>query len=266
MSDPQFPCSVCNKNVKDCQNAVFCDICSNWVHTRCNKLDKKGHDYHIKHPEAPFSCINCLLDHIPFSALDNNQFNLYVKLGVNYITNEFNIHYAPRVRDQKLFIEVNKTMYNSIYNIDNDIINNNNENDDEDDVKVNMNCKYYGTEDFSKAKFNENKTFSVFHLSIHSIERHIEELKVVLQMLNFKFDIICISESKILKGRTPLIDIKIDGYQTPLSTPTEAKKGGVLIYVKEGINFKPRPDLNMYRQKELESQFIEVINPHYHLF
>ena len=57
-------------------------------------------------------------------------------------------------------------MYNSIYNIDNDIINNNNENDDEDDVKVNMNCKYYGTEDFSKAKFNENKTFSVFHLNI----------------------------------------------------------------------------------------------------
>ena len=110
MSD-QFPCSVCKKPVKECQNAVLCDICSNWVHTRCNKLDKKGHDYHIKHPDASFSCINCLAKHIPFSTLDNNQFNLYVKLGVNYITNDFNVHYAPRVRDQKLFIEVNKTMY-----------------------------------------------------------------------------------------------------------------------------------------------------------
>ena len=185
MSDCEFPCSVCKKTVKDCQNAVLCDTCSNWVHTRCNKLDKKGHDYHIKHPDASFTCISCLVEHIPFSTLDNNQFNLYVKLGVNYITNDLNIHYAPRVRDQKLFIEVNKTMYNSIYNINSGINDDDGDggdddgtDDDDDDVKVNMNCKYYGTEDFSKAKFKENKTFSMFHLNIHSIERHIEELKV----------------------------------------------------------------------------------------
>ena len=40
----------------------------------------------------------------------------------------------------------------------NDINDNDDDGDDEDDdgdVKVNMNCKYYGTEDFSKAKFKE---------------------------------------------------------------------------------------------------------------
>ena len=101
-----------------------------------------------------------------------------------------------------------------------------------------MNCKYYGTEDFIQSKFKEEKHFSVFHLNIHSIERHIEELRVVLQMLNHKFDLICISESKIQSGNTPKVNLNIDGYQTPVGTPTEAKKGGVLIYVKEGINYK----------------------------
>ena len=42
--------------------------------------------------------------------------------------------------------------------------------------------------------------------------------------------------------------------------PTDASKGGVLIYVKEGIDFKRREDLNMHKSKELESYFIEKIN------
>ena len=45
-----------------------------------------------------------------------------------------------------------------------------------------------------------------------------------------------------------------------MGTPTEATKGGVLMYIKEGINYKPRPDLNIYKPKELESFFVEVVN------
>ena len=58
----------------------------------------------------------------------------------------------------------------------------------------------------------------------------------------------------------PKVDISIDGYQAPISTPTKSSKGGVFIYIKSGINFKPRIDLNVYKSKELESLFIEMIN------
>ena len=67
-------------------------------------------------------------------------------------------------------------------------------------------------------------------------------------MLEFKFDIICLSESKIQKDCDPKIDINIDGYQYPVGTP-ESTKGGVLIYVKYDINFKPRNDLSIYKSK-----------------
>ena len=251
------PCTLCNKIVKleGRRKAIFCDSCSKWIHSSCNKLDNKGYEYHTKNPDAPFTCLKCLEDNVPFSKLDNNQFNLGVKLGVNYITNELNINYSPRVKDQKFFIEVNKAIYNSIHNVTADI-----DGDDEDDIEINMNCKYYGTEDFHKAKFKEKKTFSILHLNVHSIEFHIEELRILLHMLNFKFDFICISESKLRKGHCPKTDINIEGYQTPVGTPTEANKGGVLMYVKEGISYKPRTDLNIYKPKELESYFVEVIN------
>ena len=66
-----------------------------------------------------------------------------------------------------------------------------------------------------------------------------------------------------MKDINPKIPIEIDGYQSPVGMPTESSKGGVLIYSKVGINCYPREDLNniMYKSRELESFFIEVVNP-----
>ena len=41
--------------------------------------------------------------------------------------------------------------------------------------------------------------------------------------------------------------------------PTESANGGVLQYIKIAINYKPRPDLMIYKKRELEPVFIEII-------
>ena len=64
-------------------------------------------------------------------------------------------------------------------------------------------------------------------------------------MLNFNFDIIAISESKLQLGADPQVNINLKGFQNPISTPTEASNGGVLLYIADGINFKPRDDLKL---------------------
>ena len=43
------------------------------------------------------------------------------------------------------------------------------------------------------------------------------------------------------------------------STPTNSTKGGVLIYVKSGLNFKLGTDLYVYKDNELKSLFIEIL-------
>ena len=107
---------------------------------------------------------------------------------------------------------------------------------------------------------NSIKYFSILHLNIHSLELRIEELRVVLKIINLKFDFICITESKLKQNTERKIDIKIDDYQYPVGTATEATKGWELIYAKGGIDFISREDLNIYRPKELESYFIETLN------
>ena len=77
-----------------------------------------------------------------------------------------------------------------------------------------------------KVTFKSSTALSIFHLSIHSIQLHIDELRILLEILEFKFDIIAISESKL--NCQPIVDINLKGYHSPYSKLTEANKGGTL--------------------------------------
>ena len=81
-----------------------------------------------------------------------------------------------------------------------------------------------------------------------------------LSMMELKFDVIGITETKIKTVNSP-IDININGYKC-YSTHTEADKGGALLYIKEDCNVKPLPKLDriMYKPKHLESVFVEICN------
>ena len=74
------------------------------------------------------------------------------------------------------------------------------------------NQQYYSIEEVQKAKFKTSTSFSIFHLNIHSVQLHIEELRILLEKISFKFDIIAISDTK-LKDQ-PIVDI--NGYHTIL--------------------------------------------------
>ena len=248
------PCGICNKKVAKNHKAIQCDICDKWIHIKCNLLKKS--DYaHFQNPDneqEQFICINCMSENVPFSNLNSNEFFVTVKKGV-INPSDTRVDFVPSSFQQNIFNELNTAINNNAFDLDTD------ESESGNCIPT-IDCKYYSVEEFSTSNFNSSKCFSVLHYNIHSIQLHIEELRVALQLLSFTFDFICISESKILKGIEPLQDITLDGYQAPISVPTEASKGGVLIYAKTGIKFKPRDDLKLYKSRELESVFIEVIN------
>ena len=100
----------------------------------------------------------------------------------------------------------------------------------------------------------------MFHMNIASLGLHKHELEAALSMLDIEFNIVAITETKIIKDVSPTFDIKLPGYQPPFHTPTESSKGGALIYVKEGIDVKRRLDLElrMYESGNLETVFLEI--------
>lgn len=72
-------------------------------------------------------------------------------------------------------------------------------------------------------------------MNIASLGMHKDELEAALSLLDVEFDIIAITETKIIKNIEPIYDIKLTGYDEPYHIPTESSKGGALTYVKHGI-------------------------------
>ena len=154
---------------------------------------------------TPFCCLPCLKENIPFTNITNNEYKLLITKGVNVTSNdEISNAFSPSAEMQNHIDGLNE--YLNKINISNDI------EDDTDDNISPINCRYYSPDEFSKAKFNSSKAFSLLHLNIHSISRHIDSLHTLLLTLEsnqFEFDIIAISESKLLKNSPPLVDINI---------------------------------------------------------
>ena len=74
-----------------------------------------------------------------------------------------------------------------------------------------------------------------------------------------KSDIFGITKSRLRADKQPINSIDLQGYVIE-TTPTSASYIGTLRYINKNINFKLRNDLIVYKHKELESVFIEMIN------
>ena len=74
------------------------------------------------------------------------------------------------------------------------------------------------------------------------------------------FDIIAISETRITKQVSLLNNLNLNNYSFEF-TPTETSAGGTRLYIANHLSYKCCNDLNIYKKNELESTFIEIVNP-----
>ena len=240
-------CGLCYKTIAKNHKFLNYTECNSKVHIKCNKLTEKDQKYYFDNP--CFSCKSCLEQNLPLQQLDDYKFRLTVD-GINY-PDETDPTQMLRSESQ---LEMLNKFNKAIDDITSDL--NSDKDDDSDEIKP-VDCKYYTTDELKGLKIKTDKHSSILYMNITSIQSHIEELRIILKNLNHTFDCVCIPVSKIKINTEPLVDIQIEGYQPPEGMPTYSKKGGKLIYIRNGIDYKPRLDLNMHKEKELESFFIE---------
>ena len=227
-------CNLCTKKIQKRQKFASCSICKSLVHLKCNK----NNSVEMENEELKiFLCLKCNEENFPFY---NETHDQMTKHDSNHILSE----------DLKLFF---KEM--------NNLGNQNNFREDNIDFSSLLNCKYIDIEGLNIKKVN-GKTFSMIHLNIGSLSLHKDQLVSSLSQLKIQFDIIGITETKIKSNYEPIFDLSLEGY-THYHTPSEASKGGTLIYVLNKHQSKPRKNLEtiMYKSKHLESTFIELVIP-----
>ena len=100
-------------------------------------------------------------------------------------------------------------------------------------------------------------------MNISSICRNFDDLQTLLAKINVKFNVIGITEARFKKSSIRNANIDLNGYSFE-HTLTEANCRGALLYIDNNINYIVRDDLCIYRNKELESVFIEIIREKYY--
>ena len=238
-------CPIFSKTCCSKQNQIECSTCHCWIHhgnrLNCSGLTDCEFSLHLNDSSKFFECDNCIsgdtlktFSHLPQFDLptfdSNNPVNIFTSAKVNH--KEF-ISNCSRIED--------------FLNISDHVV---------DDVLSVVNSKYYGVDEFNSLKFDVPSSFKLCHVNIASLDCHIDDLRLVLSRLKYKFDIIGISEHKINSYASNNIDL--DGYNPFIFEPTETTHGGTGFYIRDNINFIERSDIELTSPGNFESKFIEI--------
>ena len=127
----------------------------------------------------------------------------------------------------------------------------------DDPMFENISSKYYEPYELTPRMKNTTNNLSFFHLNISYLCFHTEELTTLTSEHDLAFDIIGISEGRLKLNKTPLNSVQIPGSNFEF-TPTVCNNGGTALHIKNGLNYKLRNDIQIYKSKQLESTFIEI--------
>jgi len=134
---------------------------------------------------------------------------------------------------------------------------------------ITNNCMYYTPDSLNNIYTrdllnNTQNNFSLLSLNCQSLKTHWDAFSSMLHQAGtsgFLPDVIGLTE--VFKIPSHLC-FDINGYK-PLITKTRPdvhdNRGGVGMYIKEGITSDSRPDLSIFIPHVIETMFVEVINP-----
>ena len=102
-----------------------------------------------------------------------------------------------------------------------------------DQSENSVSCNYCTPYELNKIKVKQEDS-PVLHVNISSLSVHIDNLKKILTELRIKFDIICISESRISQKNPQTTNINLASYNIE-QTPTESSAVGDLLYISQNF-------------------------------
>ena len=225
----KLKCQLCRKTIAKSIFPVQCANCLNNFHKKCSLS---------KFKQNVFVCNQCTLQELPLSNLSNDKFLCTLNALDNIVSENLSIF--PSFSINSKLDKLPKHIHFQTG----------------EDLSKNITSKYVTPMEFSKMK-KTPESLSVLHINIVSIQKNIDELRQLLKLLNFNFDVIGISETKITKNIDPIINIEISGYNFEYVS-SEAKCGGVGIYIKKSLDYIKRDDLAFSRKEIGETVFLEI--------
>ena len=251
-----LPCSVCYKKNKK-TNSLKCNTCKSLIHKKCTNLKTNDIIYIKTSKKKTWECLAWQALKFPFSALNDHDIqketfnsNFSCKCQKN-LTSDIKSDYKFRFYSKDL----NDTSGQNPIDLNDEQL---------QKVALEPNFKYYQHHKFHKLKINLEKklNFSILHTNIFSINTNSENLEILIN-LEHNFDVLAVSETWAPKDKQFSPKFKrIAGYQKFHGTEGHILKSCYGFYIKEGIRFTPRKDLDISfadDKNEYQSCWIKIL-------
>lgn len=158
--------------------------------------------------------------------------------GLNIVTSHS--QFNNLLRDSQLQTKRHLDKLHSLYDLDIFSLNTKQSTDINPDLQCfdKLRSNYYSPHSFSAFKKSVKKSFSILHCNIRSLQLHKEQLEThLLDELNFDFDILGISETKIKSSSLERnLNLNIPGYSFEF-VPTPLASGGVGMYINKRLHY-----------------------------
>ena len=108
--------------------------------------------------------------------------------------------------------------------------------------------KYYDINEMHNIKIpQKNKSLSLCHINACYPNKNFDDLQHLLISTKKVFDIVAVSETRITKQVSLLINLNLNNYSFEF-TPTETSAGATLLYIANHLSYKCCNDLNIYKK------------------
>lgn len=177
-------------------------------------------------------------------ALYHSQFN---NLLSSELPTKRNLEKLSSLYDLDLF-SLNTTLDNN-FNVNNNLLN------------QRIQSRYFSPHSFKQlsstfTKHQVESSLSIFHNNITSLNRNLEDLEThCLHELDFHFNIIGVTETKITNSNESTCLSKIPGYSFEY-VPTPLASGGVGLFIDETLNYTVIERKKMKHSKHCGSKFL----------
>ena len=152
---------------------ISCSNCNNFYHSKCSKISFENFQR-----TTSWSCDYCITKILPFYNQKNEELFLTMQAKEDNFGEHINL--IPSFTIQTLLDNISGEGWNNEDNYIFDL----------------THSQYYTPSEFLSSKFPK-ESFSMFHINIASLSFHLDDLKMLLSILDYPFDIIAISETKL---------------------------------------------------------------------
>ena len=229
-----------------------CSACNFSFHITCLSITKTDSIYVNRFSES-WICTICMQDCIPFNHLDDEEF---YECSIPSYCHSIGRSLFDLNSSDDAFYRVDSTDFNDPHDPLQDL------NPDDQYFRflpgIFNQSLYYDEDSFNakidELRFSENG-FGGIHFNLRSAPKNLCHVEDYLDCLNFSFPFVAASETWLNDSNVDLYELR--GYQQENNYRKNRRGGGVSIFIKEGIEYKLRPDLDIYND-DIETIFIEI--------